>query len=121
MSKNSLSLASRAGFVLLLSAGDACAYGARHVGYTHVGPSGVYHAGHTAAYGPGGARSAGHVSHYGGASGTAYRAGYGAHYGAYGGAYHAGYTTQHDVYAAGGFRAGGVYGTTTRAGYYRRW
>src|SRR5436190_17583714 len=68
------------------------AYGAAHVGYTHVGPSGVYHTGRTVASGPGGTYAGGHTTaagYGGGAShagyGGAYHAGYG------GGAYHAGY------------------------------
>jgi hypothetical protein len=43
----------------------ATAYGAAHVGYTHVGPGGVYHTGRTAVYGPG-------VAYYGSRTG-AYR------------------------------------------------
>ena len=63
-------------------------YGAAHVGYTHVGPNGVYHTGRTAAYGPGGAYAGGHTGAYG-AGGAA--GGY--HYaaGSYGGAAAGGY------------------------------
>ncbi len=61
------------------------AYGAAHVGYTHVGPNGVYHAGETVARGPGGAYAGGRTTAagYGGAE---YRGGYGAaeHRGGYG-------------------------------------
>jgi hypothetical protein len=53
---------------ILLMPSQLDAYGACHVGYTHVGPSGVYHAGGTAASGE---------------------------RGAYGGAYHAGYGEVH--------------------------
>lgn len=38
--------------VLLLSPADVDAYGAAHVGYTHVGPNGVQHVGETAYRGP---------------------------------------------------------------------
>ena len=41
------------------------AYGACHVGYTHVGPNGVYHTGETAVRGPGGTYATGHTSAYG--------------------------------------------------------
>lgn len=87
------------------------AYGARHVGYTHIGPAGVYHAGRTVGYGPGGAFSTGHVGAYG-YGGSYYRGGYGAGYG-YGG------------YRYGGYRYGGV--ATPYGGYggyrygYRGW
>ena len=40
--------------VVLVLPAAASAYGAAHVGYTHVGPNGVYHAGTTVAHGPGG-------------------------------------------------------------------
>lgn len=40
-------------------------YGAAHVGYTHVGPSGVYHTGETAYRGPGGAYAGGRTEAYG--------------------------------------------------------
>jgi hypothetical protein len=78
------------------------AYGARHVGYTHVGPGGVYHYGRTAGYGPGGAFSTGHAGAYGYGGGYA-RTGYGAGvgYGGYGG-YR--YGTGYGAY--GGYRYG---------------
>ena len=59
----------------------AMAWGAYHCGYTHVGPSGVYHAGHTSFGGAYGGYSGGHASFYGGGGGV-YHAGYG-----YGGGY----------------------------------
>src|SRR6267378_3095802 len=65
--------------LLLLLAPKAPAWGGLHVGYTHVGPAGVDHYGHTAAVGPYGA-----YGRYGGA----YHAG--VHYGAPSGAYYAG-------------------------------
>jgi hypothetical protein len=65
----------------------ADAWGAAHVGYTHVGPNGVYHAGKTAAVGPGGAYAGGHAGAYG-YGGASYHAGYaGAARPGYGGAY----------------------------------
>jgi hypothetical protein len=97
-----LFLAAAATLLALLTTAKVQAYGAAHVGYTHVGPNGVQHYGATAAAGPGGAYAGSHTSAYG-ASGGAYGAHYGgaayggaAHYGgysgaAYGGAYHAGY------------------------------
>ena len=56
---------------------EAHAWGAYHAGYTHVGPSGVYHAGTTSYHGGyGGGYHSGGGYHYGGASG-----GGGYHYG----------------------------------------
>jgi hypothetical protein len=58
----------------------ADAYGACHVGYTHVGPNGVYHSGETVARGPeGNVYAGGHTSAYG-AGGASYHAGYGTEY-----------------------------------------
>jgi hypothetical protein len=62
------------------------AYGARHVGYTHVGPAGVYHTGRTAVAGPGGVRVAGGTTAAGYGGGVA-RSGYRAGVGYGGGAY----------------------------------
>src|SRR5579862_3060205 len=62
--------------VLVLPAAVS-AYGACHVGYTHVGPNGVYHSGETVARGPEGTYAGGRTTAYG-AGGAAY--GYGAHY-----------------------------------------
>jgi hypothetical protein len=77
-----------AGLAVLLAPSDASAYGAAHVGYTHVGPNGVYHAGATEVRGPGGAY--GGAYHEGGAAyGGAYREGYGGAAGGY--HYSAGY------------------------------
>ena len=78
----------------LLTSTKAQAWGAYHVGYTHVGPEGVQHYGRTAAVGPYGAYSGGHYGAYG-ASGS-YHAGYGesTRYGASsGGAYRYGSTS----------------------------
>src|SRR5207302_4371707 len=82
----------------LLTPSEAGAYGAAHVGYTHVGPNGVYHTGKTAAAGPGGVYAGGHTTAVG-AGGGYYHAGYGAgassggavHYGAAGYRYSPGY------------------------------
>jgi hypothetical protein len=88
----------------LVTSSKAQAWGAAHVGYTHVGPGGVYHAGRTAYGGYGG---------YGG-----YR--YGSWYG-YGGAYHYGAVGGYGGYRGyyGGYPYGG-YGRV-RAGYVRSW
>jgi len=80
------------------------AYGAAHVGYTHVGPNGVYHTGETVTSGPGGVHEYGGTTAAG--SGGAYHAGYagGAGYGgAAAGGYH--YTAGY----AGGATAGGAH------------
>jgi hypothetical protein len=74
---------------------DGSAYGAAHVGYTHVGPNGVYHTGETAYRGPGGVYAGGRTGAYG-YGGAEYRGGYGYRYtpsygGASGGAYRYGY------------------------------
>lgn len=47
-----------AGLVMAVTPNGADAYGAAHVGYTHVGPNGAYHVGETAVggYGAGAAR-----------------------------------------------------------------
>jgi len=118
MLRNSTIVAIVAGIAALLTPAPAQAWGAAHVGYTHVGPSGVYHYGRTAAVGPYGAYSGAHVGGYG-YGGTAYHAGAYGYGGAYGGAYH--YNT--------GYGYGGAYnyGTIPYGGYgyesgvYRRW
>src|SRR5262245_15505763 len=101
----------------LLTPSGAGAWGARHVGYTHVGPNGVYHYGANAAVGPYGAYGGAHSGFYG-YGGASYHTGYGVGAG-YGGAYH--YNT--------GYGYGGAYhyGTVPYGGYsgvagvYRRW
>ncbi len=84
-----------AALVALLTPSEVSAYGAAHVGYTHVGPNGVQHYGATAASGPGGAYAGGHTSAYG-TGGGAYHSGSGgaAGYGGAAGGYHysAGYS-----------------------------
>jgi hypothetical protein len=91
-----LIVAAAATLLAVISTSRAQAWGAAHVGYTHVGPNGVQHYGATAAKGPngaayssrGGAYGASGSAHY--SSGAAYHsAGYSG--AAYGGAYHAGY------------------------------
>jgi hypothetical protein len=59
--------------VALLSPAEVDAYGAAHVGYTHVGPNGVQHYGETAYRGPNSAGVAAHGSAYG--ANGAYHAG----------------------------------------------
>src|SRR5258707_15305560 len=68
----------------LLTPSKVDAYGAAHVGYTHVGPNGVQHYGATAVHGPGGTYPGQHGSAYG--AGGAYHARSGAAYGGGGGA-----------------------------------
>jgi hypothetical protein len=80
-----IALATVAALAVLLMPSKVDAWGAAHVGYTHVGPAGVYHTGRTVAAGPGGVYAGGRTSAYG-AYGGVYRAGYGAAAG-YGGAY----------------------------------
>jgi hypothetical protein len=99
------------------------AWGAYHAGYTHFGPSGVYHYGRTSAYGPYGGYSGAHVSHYGyGGYG-----GYGAYHGEGGYPYHSvgGYGSYGGYHYNAGYesayRYGGYYGSGYRGGYYRRW
>ena len=93
-----------AALLALLTPSELDAYGAAHVGYTHVGPAGVYHTGRTVAAGPGGVYAGGRTT-AAGAYGGVYRGGYG--YGAgYGGAY-GGYRYTPSYY--GGY-SGGYYG-----------
>lgn len=84
----------------LMSPVPVDAYGAAHVGYTHVGPNGVQHYGETAYRGP---NSAGYAAH-GSTVGTngAYRGGEAYHTG-YGGAAAGGY------HYTGATAAGGSY------------
>ena len=72
-----VTLASVAALAALLMPSRVDAWGAAHVGYTHVGPAGVYHTGRTVAVGPGGVYAGGRTSAVG-AYGGAYRGGYGA-------------------------------------------
>jgi hypothetical protein len=105
-------LAVVAALAALLMPSPVSAYGAAHVGYTHVGPNGVYHTGDTAVRGPGGTYAGGRTDAYG-SGGAVYRGGYDYRAG-YGGAYG----------AAGGYRytpaySGAAYGGAYRFGYVR--
>jgi hypothetical protein len=95
-----ITLVTVAAVAALLMPSRVNGWGAAHVGYTHVGPGGVYHSGRTVAAGPGGVYAGGHTSAYG--AGGAYRAGSagGAGYGGAYGGYHYNY----------GYAAGGGYG-----------
>ena len=84
-----VTLAAVATLTALLVPSKVDAWGAAHVGYTHVGPGGVYHTGRTVAAGPGGVYAGGRTGAYG-AYGGAYRAGYGGAVG-YRGGYYGGY------------------------------
>jgi hypothetical protein len=92
----------------LLTPTQVDAYGAAHVGYTHVGPNGVQHYGATAVATPHGDYSTAHTSAYG-AGGGVYHAGYGAATTTTGG-YH------YDTRYYGGAAAGGA---TYNYGYIR--
>jgi hypothetical protein len=98
----------------LLTAGEARAWGAIHVGYTHVGYGGVYHYGRTAAVGPYGAYYGGRTLGVGGYYGGLYHTPY------YGGEYLYPAADYAYPYSYGGIRTyglGGVY----QAGVYRAW
>ena len=97
-----------AALAALLMPSKVDAWGAAHVGYTHVGPGGVYHTGRTVAAGPGGVYAGGRTGAVGAYGGT-YRAGYGGAVG-YGGA--AGY------HYSAGYAGGAAYGAA-RYGYIR--
>ena len=109
MLKKIITLATVAALAALLMPSEVGAWGAAHVGYTHVGTGGVYHTGRTVAAGPGGVYAGGHTGAQG-AYGGAYRAGYGGAVG-YGGAYGGSY------YRAGS--AGGAAYGAARYGYIR--
>jgi hypothetical protein len=103
-----LGLASAMATLLLPSQVDA--WGVQHVGYTHVGPAGVYHTGATVGYGPGGVYGVNRTGASGyGVGGYHYGYGYGvarpAYYYGYNGWYpYTGYP------AAYGYTGGEVYG-----------
>jgi hypothetical protein len=105
-----VTLAAVAALAALLTPSQVGAWGAAHVGYTHVGPGGVYHTGRTVAAGPGGVYAGGRTGAVG-AYGGAYHAGYAGGVG-YGGAYRGGYV---GGVGYGGY--GGYYGGAYRAGY----
>ena len=102
MLRKTFCLALLAAAAMLMTSAKVQAWGAYHVGYTHVGPDGVQHYGRTVGAGPYGAYSGGHYGAYGAYGGYRAGYGYGARYGAaYGGAYRYGY----DRYGAyGGYR-----------------
>ena len=75
--RNTFAIVIAAALVVLAMPTKVDAYGAAHYGYTHVGPSGVYHTGGSVAYGPRGVAETGHTSAYG-YGGASYHAGYGA-------------------------------------------
>ena len=85
MLKKIITLVTVGAVAALLMPSRVNGWGAAHVGYTHVGPGGVYHTGRTVAAGPGGVYAGGRTSARG-AYGGVYRGGYGAAAG-YGGAY----------------------------------
>lgn len=106
-----------AGVAAVLMSSTAHAWGVAHVGYTHYGAGGFYHAGRTVGTGPsGGMYSGGHVGGYGG-------------YGGYGGGYHYGYASgTHGSVSGGGYGYhyspgyyGGGYGGGVRYGYGSRY
>lgn len=70
MTRYLMVIAAAAGLMVAMTPNGADAYGAAHVGYTHVGPNGVYHVGETAAggYGSGAARYGDVHTPYGNAS-----------------------------------------------------
>lgn len=98
MTKQVFAALAASGLMVLLTPISADAYGAAHVGYTHVGPNGAYHVGGTAAVRPGGVYT-------GNRSTVGYdRAGYGDVRTGYGGvaygnrAYAPGYDSAHYAY-----------------------
>ncbi len=104
MLRNILCVAVLTAAAMLATSSTAHAWGAAHVGYTHVGPGGVQHYGRTVGYGPNGSFSTdrGYAMAYGSS-----RAGYGSYnrYGASSGAaYHYGSSSygSYDRYAAYG-------------------
>jgi hypothetical protein len=94
--------------VALLTPSEAGAYGAAHVGYTHVGPNGVYHTGSTEVSGPRGTYETGHTSAagYGGGS---YHSEYGAGRTEYGGAAYGGASYHYSPSYYGGASGGAVH------------
>jgi hypothetical protein len=104
----------------LLTSSRAHAWGAYHVGYTHVGAGGVEHYGRTVGVGPYGAYSGGHVGAYG-YGGASYHAGYGygERYGSYGSYHYAASPYGGSYY--GGMSSAGLYGGAYSAGVYRGW
>lgn len=99
------------------------AWGAAHVGYTHVGPNGAYHYGSTEAAGPNGMYGGAHAGVYG-AGGQSYHAGYGAAAGPGGaaaGGYRAYSPSPYTPSYGGGFGTEGMHVGGEPAGVYRRY
>jgi hypothetical protein len=92
----------------LLTPAQAGAYGAAHVGYTHVGPNGVYHTSETAVSGPGGTAVGGHTTAAGAGGGT-YHAGYAGGTTGSGGAAYGGASYHYSPSYYGGAAAGGAH------------
>src|SRR6516164_10492088 len=104
MSSRCILLAATVAFAVVLTPSKVGAYGAAHVGYTHVGPNGVYHTGETVTSGPGGVHAYGGTT-AAGSGGGVYHAGYGGAVG-YGGAAAGGY--HYTAGYAGGAAVGGA-------------
>jgi hypothetical protein len=94
-----ITLAAVAALAILLIPSRLDAWGAAHVGFTHVGPGGVYHAGRTVVGGPGGFYAGGRAAGFGPYGGF-YHGGWGSGVG-YGGFYQPGWGS--------GLGYGGVY------------
>ncbi|MCE9566975.1 MAG: hypothetical protein K8U57_33655 [Planctomycetes bacterium] len=117
MKKIMFSLAVAALMVLALPS-QVDAYGAAHVGYTHVGPSGVYHTGGTVAAGPRGVAATGHTTAVGAGGGVYHSGGAaGVGYGGAAGGYHYGYgsTGYGGVGYGGGYHYGSNYSANAAA------
>jgi hypothetical protein len=109
MFRKTLIAAIAAALALVLAASRAEAWGAAHVGYTHVGPGGVQHYGRTAVSGPYGSYSGGHASSY--EAGGAYRTGGGYATGTTGAAgYHYSGTSSYGAHYGTGYGTVGTYG-----------
>ena len=74
--------------VTLLMPSTVDAYGAAHVGYTHVGPSGVQHYGATEVRSPYGSAGGAHYGYAAPNTGSTYKPGYNIPPSGSGGAYH---------------------------------
>jgi hypothetical protein len=124
MRRQVLFLALGALALLAGTSAKAHAWGCAHVGYTHVGPTGVQHYGATEARGPYGSYSGAHGGAYG-YGGSSYHAGYGtaSGYGGYAaGGYHSYSGAYGGGYAAGGYHYGSYGGSASySSGVYRAW
>jgi len=95
--------AAAAAAITVLTPAQVDAWGAVHIGYTHVGPTGAYHYGRTAAAGPYGSYRGGSGGAYG-YGGASYRYGAAAGYHPYGASYSGGYRYGGAAYAGGVYR-----------------